>query len=113
MEESVAEGASVVVRRIDAGQRAIEIERIELRIRATRQLLWSAAVIMSFMLIASSLVTTMLIPAEKFRPATATQIGGAADGRALSYLAHHYLGDYFGTAYDLSTILILWFAIIN
>ncbi|MGH8595481.1 MAG: amino acid transporter, partial [Gammaproteobacteria bacterium] len=66
--------------------------------------------IMSFMLIASSLVTTMLIPAEEFRPATATQKGGEADGRALSYLAHHYLGDYFGTAYDLSTILILWFA---
>jgi hypothetical protein len=62
------------------------------------------------MLIASSLVTTMLIPAEEFRPATLTQKGGEADGRALAYLAHHYLGDYFGTAYDLSTILILWFA---
>jgi hypothetical protein len=73
-------------------------------------LLISAALIMSFMLIASSLVTTMLIPAEEFRPATPTQKGGEADGRALSYLAHHYLGDYFGTAYDISTILILWFA---
>ncbi|MCG3163106.1 MAG: hypothetical protein JMDDDDMK_04484 [Acidobacteria bacterium] len=80
------------------------------RIRNTRRLLLSAALIMSFMLIASSLATTMLIPAEEFRPATATQKGGEADGRALSYLAHHYLGDYFGTAYDLSTILILWFA---
>jgi hypothetical protein len=55
-------------------------------------------------------VTTLLIPAEEFRPATATQKGGEADGRALSYLAHHFLGDYFGTAYDTSTILILWFA---
>jgi len=80
------------------------------RIRNTRRLLLSAALIMSFMLIFSSLVTTMLIPAEEFRPATATQKGGEADGRALSYLAHHFLGDYFGTAYDLSTILILWFA---
>jgi hypothetical protein len=80
------------------------------RIRNTRKLLISAALIMSFMLIASSLVTTMLIPAEEFRPATPTQKGGEADGRALSYLAHHYLGDYFGTAYDISTILILWFA---
>ncbi|HZF37922.1 MAG TPA: amino acid transporter [Blastocatellia bacterium] len=74
------------------------------RIRNTRRLLLSAALIMSFMLIASSLVTTLLIPAEKF------QKGQDADGRALSYLAHYFLGDYFGTAYDISTILILWFA---
>src|SRR5262245_24728028 len=75
------------------------------RIRNTRRLLISAALIMSVLLIASSMVTTMLIPAEEFRPATAMQKGGEADGRALSYLAHHFLGDYFGTAYDLSTIL--------
>src|SRR5215813_7702202 len=80
------------------------------RIRNTRRLLLCAALIMSVMLITSSVVTTVLIPAEEFRPATATQKGGEADGRALSYIAHHYLGDYFGTAYDLSTILILWFA---
>ncbi|MBI1760448.1 MAG: amino acid transporter [Acidobacteria bacterium] len=74
------------------------------RIRNTRNLLLSAALIMSLMLIVSSLVTTLLIEPAKFEP------GGAANGRALSYLAHHYLGDYFGTAYDLSTIMILWFA---
>jgi hypothetical protein len=74
------------------------------RIRNTRRLLITAALIMSFMLITSSLVTTMLIPAEKL------QVGGEADGRALAYLAHHFLGDYFGTVYDVSTILILWFA---
>jgi len=74
------------------------------RIRNTRRLLTTAALIMSFMLITSSLVTTLLIPAEKL------QVGAEADGRAMAYLAHHYMGDYFGTAYDVSTILILWFA---
>jgi len=80
------------------------------RIRNTRKLLTSAALIMSFLLLASSIVTTMLIPAEEFRPETATQEAGSANGRALAYLAHHYLGDVFGTVYDLSTISILWFA---
>jgi len=74
------------------------------RIRNTRKLLTSAALIMSAMLITSSLITTLLIPAEAFQP------GGSANGRALAYMAHKYLGVWFGTAYDLSTILILWFA---
>ncbi len=59
---------------------------------------------MSVLLITSSFVTATLIPPEKFEE------GGEANGRALSYLAHHSLGDIFGTAYDVSTILILWFA---
>ena len=77
---------------------------LEGRIRNTRKLLRSAALIMSVFLITSSLVTTMLIPPEKF------QVGGEANGRALAYLAHHFFGDIFGSIYDLSTIAILWFA---
>jgi len=74
------------------------------RIANTRKLLRTAALIMSTMLIASSLVTTTLIPAAEFAE------GGQAKGRALSYIAHMYLGNMFGTVYDLTTILILWFA---
>jgi len=80
------------------------------RIHNTRKLLTVAALIMSFLLFASSIATTMLIPAEEFRPETATQEAGSANGRALAYLAHTLLGDVFGTVYDLSTISILWFA---
>lgn len=80
------------------------------RIHNTRKLLTVAALIMSFLLFASSIATTMLIPAEEFRPETPTQEAGSANGRALAYLAHTYLGDVFGTVYDLSTISILWFA---
>jgi hypothetical protein len=74
------------------------------RIRNTKKLLLSAALIMSVMLMASSIVTVLLIPADAFEP------GHAADGRALAYLAHELLGHTFGTAYDAATILILWFA---
>jgi hypothetical protein len=74
------------------------------RIRDTKRLLTTAALIMSFFLVTSSVVTTLLIPAPAFEP------GGAANGRALAYLAHDYLGNAFGTTYDISTIAILWFA---
>jgi hypothetical protein len=74
------------------------------RIRNTKELLRTAALIMSVLLLGSSLVTTLLIPPEAFRQ------GGPALGRALAYLAHEHLGEVFGTAYDLSTISILWFA---
>jgi hypothetical protein len=79
-------------------------ERPEGRIRNTRRLLTTAALIMSGFLITSSFTTTVLIPHREFEE------GGQANGRALAYLAHRYLGDGFGTAYDLSTICILWFA---
>lgn len=80
------------------------------RIHNTRKLLMTAALIMSFLLFASSIITTMLIPAEEFRAETPTHEAGPANGRALAYLAHLYLGEVFGTVYDLSTISILWFA---
>jgi hypothetical protein len=83
---------------------------LEGRIRNTRKLLTTAALIMSFLLIASSIITTLLIPAEEFRPETEMMEAGKANGRALAYVAHFYLGDIFGTIYDLSTISILWFA---
>jgi len=106
------------------------------RIGNTRKLLMSAALIMSFLLIASSVVTSMLIQKEEFCPridcsltaqahsvpaycpvcteeqtagGTSTE-PGKANGRALAFIAHTYLGDVFGTIYDLSTIFILWFA---
>ena len=74
------------------------------RIRNTRKLLTTAALIMSGFLITSSFATTVLIPHQEFEE------GGQASGRALAFLAHEYLGGGFGTAYDLSTISILWFA---
>lgn len=74
------------------------------RIHNTHKLLISAALIMSVFLLTSSLVTTTLIPPEAFAE------GEDANGRALAYLAHEYLGEWFGTLYDLSTIAILWFA---
>ncbi len=74
------------------------------RIRGAHKLLTVAALIMSAFLVTSSFVTTFLIPAAEFEP------GGKASGRALAYLAHLYMGDGFGTVYDISTIAILWFA---
>ncbi|MER5584870.1 amino acid transporter [Streptomyces asoensis] len=74
------------------------------RVRDTRKLLTTAALIMSCFLLMSSLATTVLIPQADF------ESGGPANGRALAYLAHEHLGEAFGTVYDVSTITILWFA---
>ena len=82
------------------------------RVRNTRKLLVTSALVMSVFLLSSSLVTATLIPADAlFKP------GPAAD-RALAYLAHaegpHAInpifGETFGTIYDLSTVIILSFA---
>lgn len=82
----------------------IQCSDLETRIRNTKRLLATAAVIMSIFLMATSIVTTLLIPAAAFKE------GGPANGRAMAYLAHQYLGKGFGTLYDVSTILILAFA---
>jgi hypothetical protein len=74
------------------------------RIRNTGRLLTNAALIMSVLLFASSVATTLNIPASAFAE------GGEARGRALAYLAHRDLGHVFGTTYDVLTIAILWFA---
>jgi len=74
------------------------------RIKNTKKLLATAALIMSVMLMGSSLVTAIIIPAGAFQPRQ------AADGRALAYLAHELIGTGFGTVYDVATIAILWFA---
>ncbi len=96
------------------------------RIGNTRKLLATAALIMSFMLISSSFMTSVLIPEKEFCPQVACddisnlddlpqfcvcgEEKGRANGRALAFIAHENLGEIFGTVYDISTILILWFA---
>jgi hypothetical protein len=87
------------------------------RIRNSRILLVTAAMLMSIYLLASSLVTTLLIPHAAFGE-------GPAHNRALAYLAHGgrlvdgssaavlngSFGLAFGTAYDFSTVIILCLA---
>lgn len=108
------------------------------RIRNTRKLLVTAAIIMSVALIGSSFVVAMIIPPEKLVYADANGIITDPSGkeltsvqaklqlnkpkakdRALAYLAHGedgsgkinpLFGDVFGTIYDISTVIILWFA---
>jgi hypothetical protein len=97
------------------------------RINNTRKLLITAAAIMSVGLIGSSVVVACLVPPDHL-----TRVGPdghdrqgiddrdlKAKDRALAYLAHGenpdgkllpFFGEWFGTAYDLSTVVILWFA---
>lgn len=96
------------------------------RIQNTRKLLAVAALIMSTFLIGSSMVVATLIdPRELHDPING--VGGHAQDRALAYIAHGdarypidgwiestvgvpLLSDWFGTIYDFSTVIILWFA---
>jgi len=82
----------------------IQSKDMDGRIKNTKRLLVTASTIMSIFLMATSIITTLLIPAPYFKE------GGIANGRAMAYLAHQYLGQWFGSVYDLSTILILAFA---
>jgi hypothetical protein len=94
----------VAVMPLVAGRGGTDAEVLQSRIANTRLMLATAAVIMSVLLIGSAVVTATRIPAEAL-------IGhGAANGRALAYLAHRDFGQWFGTAYDITTIAILWFA---
>ncbi len=77
---------------------------MEGRIWGTTKLLTFSALIMSVFLLLSSFATSVLLKRSQVVD------GGEAAGRALSFLAHRYLGNVFGTAYDVSTIVILWFA---
>ncbi|HEV3436086.1 MAG TPA: amino acid transporter, partial [Gemmata sp.] len=97
------------------------------RIANTRKLLITAAAVMSIYLIGSSFVVAALIPPEhltkvdangQVRPGVTDKDMKAKD-RALAYLAHGentegkllpFFGEWFGTLYDLSTVVILWFA---
>lgn len=115
------------------------------RIRNTRKLLLTAAVIMSVLLLGSSFVVSTLIdPIYLHHPKHKTELvecptcgsmvpaetlmteaeqlankPGKAANRALAFVAHHenpartinpLFGPIFGTIYDISTVLILWFA---
>jgi hypothetical protein len=102
------------------------------RIRNTRKLLVTAAVVMSGYLIGSSVVVACIIPPEHLTRVNAAGVEkpGISDtdlkakDRALAYLAHGenpgpdgklapllpFFGSVFGTIYDISTIIILWFA---
>jgi hypothetical protein len=83
------------------------------RIRNTRKLLATAAIIMSLFLLGSAIVTATLIPADQL-----LEPNGLAANRALAYIAHgqapEYInpifGEVFGTIYDISTVVILSFA---
>ncbi len=77
---------------------------VEARVRATQRLLVVSAVMMSALLAASSLAVAILVPAPELAP------GGAANGRALAWLATSELGPVFGHVYGWATVAILWFA---
>ncbi|TFU15357.1 amino acid transporter [Thermus tengchongensis] len=73
------------------------------RIRGTHRLLFAAALVMGIFLLGAGFTTTLLIPQELWG-------SEEVSGRAISFLAHRYLGEDFGTLYDLFSIVILWFA---
>ncbi|MEO7190932.1 MAG: amino acid transporter [Vicinamibacterales bacterium] len=93
----------VAVMPLITGTGASDEERLKSRIANTRKLLRTSALIMCVLLIGSAVITATRIPAEALRT-------GSANGRALAFLAHRDMGEWFGTLYDGVTIAILWFA---
>ena len=79
-------------------------EKPEGTIRNTKKLMLTAALLMSVLLMVSSFVSVLLVPKSAY------QEGGPASGRVVAWMAHEYLGNVFGSVYDMSTILVLWFA---
>ncbi len=94
----------VAVMPLVARRRASDSEILQSRIRQHPTMLRTAALIMSALLIGSTIVATTMIPAAAFAD------GAPANGRALAFLAHRDMGEWFATAYDAATIAILWFA---
>lgn len=79
-------------------------EAIDERVTKTRYLLFTVATIMAVFLMIGTTVCTLLIPPELFKE------NGEANGRALAYLTHKFLGEGWGSLYDIATVAILWFA---
>jgi hypothetical protein len=109
---------TMIVMPLVRGSPADDPRRPRGRIRSTRLMLVSAALLGSIALIASATVTTLLVPKEAFTA------DGRAAHRALAYLAHGgavvgaepnaplnpIFGLTFGTAYDFSAVAILCLA---
>jgi hypothetical protein len=103
--------ASAPLVRGDPGDDA---ERPRGRVRNARRMLFAAALVMSVFILSSVLVVALLVPEAKLHG------DGPAAHRALAYLAHGggagepavnpAFGPWFGTLYDLSTVLILFLA---
>ena len=88
------------------------------RIRNTRKLMFAAAFVMGVYILGAVLVTTLLVPGGAVGP------GGAAQHRALAYLAHGealsdgspasalnaWFGHEFGSLYDFSAVVVLCLA---
>lgn len=106
-----------VVPRVSGGP-AAQADAIAGRVRNTRKLMVAAASIMAVYLVSAVLVTTLLVPHAELCS------GGAAEHRALAYLAHGsplanqsageainpWFGEHFGDLYDFSSVIILCLA---
>jgi hypothetical protein len=107
-----------VAPRVSGGRRGGSDGGVAGRVRNTRVLMVVAAAVMGVYLVSAVTVTTLLAPRAALAP------GGAAEHRALSYLAHgspladgargaalnRMFGEHFGDVYDAATVAILCLA---